>query len=120
MFESRTIKGNGQEMSNLVRVCAIADVEEEDVMRFDLGDRTFAIIRSPDGEFFATDGYCTHEQAHLGDGVVEDYEIECPLHFGAFDYRTGEATVAPACVKLKTYPVSVVDGSVFIELDGGS
>ena len=85
-------------------------------MRFDHGDQTFAIFHGPAGDFYATDGYCTHEKAHLGDGIVDDYEIECPLHFGAFDYRTGDPTVAPACVKLKTYPVTVTDGAIFIEI----
>ncbi|MCP4381809.1 MAG: Rieske 2Fe-2S domain-containing protein [Hyphomicrobiales bacterium] len=104
-------------MAQSVRVCSVADIEEEDVMRFDHGDQTFAIYRCPDGAFFATDGYCTHEGAHLGDGIVDGYEIECPLHFGAFDYRNGEPTVAPACVRLKTFPATVEDGAVFITID---
>lgn len=103
-------------MAELVRACSADDIEEEDVLRFDHRDRTFAIFHGPEGDFFATDGYCTHEKAHLGDGIVDEYEIECPLHFGAFDYRTGDPTVAPACVKLKTYPVSVQDGGVFIDI----
>ena len=40
--------------------------------------RTFAVYRSPDGEFYCTDGLCTHESVHLADGFVMDYEIECP------------------------------------------
>lgn len=103
-------------MAEFIRACGVDDVEEEDVLRFDHGDRTFAIFHSPDGEFFATDGYCTHEKAHLAEGIVDGHEIECPLHFGAFDYRTGDPTVAPACIKLKTYPVTVDRGSIFINL----
>lgn len=103
-------------MAELIRACGVDDIEEEDVMRFDHGDRTFAIFHGPEGDFYATDGYCTHEKAHLGDGIVDDYEIECPLHFGAFDYRTGDPTVAPACVKLKTYPVTLKDGAIFIDI----
>ncbi len=106
-------------MATLVRACSVDDIEEEGVHRFDHGDRTFAIYHSPDGEFFATDGLCTHEHAHLAEGIVDGHEIECPLHFGAFDYRSGIPTVAPACVALKTYSVKVEDGSVFIDIDGG-
>lgn len=104
-------------MAQLLRACSVDDIEEEDVLRFDHEDRTFAIFHGPNGDFFATDGYCTHERAHLGEGIVDEYEIECPLHFGAFDYRTGDPTVAPACVKLKTYPVKVEDGTVLIDID---
>ena len=92
------------------------DVEEEDVIRFDHDGRTYAIYRSPDDEYFATDGLCTHEQAHLADGLVMDDIIECPKHNGRFDYRTGEAKGAPVCVDLRTYPVKVEDGKVFIEI----
>lgn len=103
-------------MAQFVRVCSTADIEEEDVMRIDYGDRTFAIYHGPNGDFFATDGYCTHEKAHLGEGLVDEYEIECPLHFGAFDYRSGDPTGAPACVQLKTYLVKVEDGSVLVDI----
>lgn len=103
-------------MSNLIRACSVDDIEEEAVMRFEHHDHIFAIFHGPNGDFYATDGYCTHEKAHLWEGIVDDYEIECPLHFGSFDYRTGDPTVAPACVKLKTYPVTVKDGSIFIDL----
>ena len=92
-------------MTEWVEACAVDDVDEEDVMRFDHGGRTFAIFRSPDDEFFATDGLCTHEKVHLADGLVMDEIIECPKHNGRFNYKTGEARGAPVCVNLKTYPV---------------
>jgi hypothetical protein len=48
-----------------ITVCAADEIEAEDVIRFDHGGRSFAIYRSPDDAYYATDGYCTHEQAHL-------------------------------------------------------
>jgi 3-phenylpropionate/trans-cinnamate dioxygenase ferredoxin subunit len=103
-------------MPEWIEACAVDDVEEEDLIRFDHGGKTYAIYRSPDDKFYATDGLCTHEQVHLEDGLVMDNIIECPKHNGRFDYRTGEAKGAPACVNLQTYPVKVEDNSVFIEL----
>ncbi len=58
-------------------------------------DRTFAIYRSPDDTFHATDGLCTHERAHLADGLVMGDTIECPKHNGRFNYKSGEAKRAP-------------------------
>ena len=104
-------------MTEKIRACATGDIEEEGVMRFDHGDRNLVIIHGPDGNFYATDGHCTHEQQHLSEGLVVEYEIECPLHFGAFDYRTGDPTVPPACEALKTYPVTVEGDDVFVELE---
>ena len=103
-------------MTAWIDACATGDIEEEDLIRFDHGDRTFAIYRSPSDEYFCTDGLCTHEQVHLADGLVMDYLIECPKHNGQFDYRTGEAKRAPVCENLTTYPVKVEGGRVWVEI----
>lgn len=103
-------------MANWIRACAVDDIEPEDVSRFDLDGRTFAIFRAPDGRFYATDGICTHEHALLSDGLVLDHLIECPKHMGRFDYRTGAAKGAPVCVALRTYPVRVEGGDVLIDI----
>jgi 3-phenylpropionate/trans-cinnamate dioxygenase ferredoxin subunit len=103
-------------MSDWIRVCATDDIDEEDVIRFDHGGRTFAIYRSPDNTFHATDGLCTHEKIHLADGLVMDDIIECPKHNGRFSYKTGEARGAPVCINLKIYPVKVDGDDVFMQL----
>jgi 3-phenylpropionate/trans-cinnamate dioxygenase ferredoxin component len=99
-----------------IEACAAGDIDEEDVKRFDHGGRTFAIYRSPDDKYYATDGLCTHEKVHLADGLVMDNIIECPKHNGRFDYRTGAAKGAPVCVDIKTYPVKVEAGKVMIDV----
>jgi len=100
-----------------IEACDADDIEEEDVMRFDHGNQTYAIYRIDD-DYYATDGLCTHEQVHLADGLVMDNIIECPKHNGRFDIRTGAAKGAPVCVNLKTYPVRVEDGKVLINIAG--
>lgn len=105
-------------MPNWVDACAADEIDAEDIVRFDHDGRTFAIYRSSDDAYFATDGWCTHEKAHLADGLVMDNIIECPKHNGRFDYRTGAAKGAPVCVDLRTYPVKVEGGRVLIDLDG--
>ena len=94
-------------------VCAVGDIDAEDVIRFDHEGRCFAIYRTADNRYFATDGLCTHEQALLTDGLVVGCVIECPKHNGRFDFTTGEAKRRPACIALKTYPVKVEAGKVF-------
>ncbi|MBX3568492.1 MAG: Rieske 2Fe-2S domain-containing protein [Rhizobiaceae bacterium] len=104
-------------MAEWIKACEADDVDEEDVIRFDHGSRTFAIYRSPDDEYFATDGLCTHEKVHLANGLVMDDIIECPKHNGRFNYKTGAAKGAPVCVNLKTYPVKLEAGAVMIQID---
>ncbi|MEM7170279.1 MAG: non-heme iron oxygenase ferredoxin subunit [Pseudomonadota bacterium] len=90
------------------------DIDEEDVIRFELGERIFAVYNTVSG-FYATDGICTHEVAELADGLVIDEIIECPLHQGRFHIPTGKAKSPPVCEDLKTYPVRVEDGQIYIK-----
>lgn len=99
-----------------VPVCPVAEIDPEDVIRFDHDGRTFAVYRSPSGEPFATDGLCTHEKVHLAEGLVIDDTIECPKHNGRFNYRTGAPLRAPVCVALATYPARIRDGMIEVEL----
>ena len=103
-------------MATWIAACSVGDIDAEDVMRFDHGGRSFAIYRSPDNQYYATDGLCTHEKIHLADGLVMDNIIECPKHNGRFDYRTGEAKGAPVCVNLKVDEVKLGDGKVLIDI----
>ena len=102
-------------MAEWIRACATDDLEDEDVIRFDHAGQTFALYRKDD-QFYATAGLCTHEKVHLADGLVMDYVIECPKHNGRFDYRTGAAKGAPVCINLKTYPVKIDGGDLYIEI----
>lgn len=103
-------------MAQWVDACAEDDIDEEDVVRFDHGGQSLAIYRLADDSFYATGGFCTHEQVHLAGGLVMGRIIECPKHNGRFDIPTGQAKGAPACVNLKTYPVKLEDGRVFVDL----
>ncbi len=100
-----------------IDACAEDDIEEEDVLRWDHADRSLAIYHGADGAYYCTDGFCTHERAHLADGLVMDFEIECPKHNGLFDYRTGVAKRAPACIDLRTYPVRSEAGRVLVLIE---
>ena len=98
-----------------VRACAVGDIDEEDVRRFDHGGRRYALYHTRSG-YYASDGRCTHERADLTKGFVIDEVVECPLHQGRFDIRTGRALGAPVCVDLRVYPVRIEDGAVMIGL----
>lgn len=99
-----------------VEVCGTDEIDEEDVIRFDHDGHAYAVYRSPEDTFHATDGLCTHERAILADGLVMGNTIECPKHNGRFDYKSGQAKRAPARVDLRTYGVRVRDGRVFINV----
>ncbi|CAI2933134.1 MocE family 2Fe-2S type ferredoxin [Aminobacter niigataensis] len=99
-----------------INACDTDDIDQDDVIRFDHDGRTFALYRTEDDRFFATDGLCTHEKVHLSGGLVMGNIIECPKHNGRFDFTTGKAKGAPVCVDIATYPVKVEDGRVLIQI----
>ncbi len=95
---------------------AADDIDPEDVVRFDHADKTYALYRTEDDRYFATDGLCTHEKVHLADGLVMGTIIECPKHNGRFDFTTGVAKGAPVCVNLATYPVKAEAGRLKLRI----
>jgi nitrite reductase/ring-hydroxylating ferredoxin subunit len=99
-----------------VAVCAVSDVPENTLKSFEVGTTTLAVY-NVGGEFYATDNECTHGAASLADGILEGDMIECTLHFGAFNVKTGAAVQAPCFVPLRTYKVAVRDGQVLVDLD---
>lgn len=104
-------------MKQWVKACAADEVDEDDVLGVVIDGHSYAVYQSERREFYASDGYCTHERALLCDGLVMDGVIECPKHNGRFDYRTGKALGAPVIHALKTYPAKVEGGCVYIRLD---
>lgn len=103
-------------MSNLwTDVAAEADLFEGAAIAVSANGHEVALY-SQDGEVFATDAQCTHGDARLCDGYLEGFEIECPFHQGRFDIRTGAATCAPATDALKTWPVKIEAGRVYLDL----
>lgn len=70
-----------------------------------------------DGEIHCTSNVCTHQLAILTDGFFEGDVIECPLHGGAFNVRTGAVMEFPCKTHLRTYPVITVDEDLFIDVE---
>lgn len=98
-----------------VAVCEVADIRAGESRPFEIEDKVIAVY-NVDGEFFATDDECTHEEASLAEGFLEDHLIECPLHGSQFDLRTGEVLSLPAVMPVDTYPVRVEGQRVQIEI----
>jgi 3-phenylpropionate/trans-cinnamate dioxygenase ferredoxin subunit len=91
-------------------------IEREDVAPFEHEGRQYALFRTADDRYYATDGICTHEYADLADGFVSGTIIECPMHNGCFDFTTGEAKGAPVCINLATYPVKIEGGRIMMKI----
>ena len=99
------------------RICAVTDIAPNSVGGKNLPDGRRVAIYHVDGGFYASDDNCTHGNASLSeDGTLEGCVIECGLHFGSFDVRTGAVLAAPCTRPLRTYPVQICDGAVWLDV----
>ena len=92
---------------------AMGDLEPGDVTCVPFGSRELAVFDGSDG-VTVSHARCTHGAANLCDGYFDGQRIECPLHQGLFDVRTGEAVSAPARVPLRMIESKIEDGQVLI------
>ena len=89
------------------------DLDDGEAMQVIIGRKEIAIYNL-DGKFYATDDICTHAYASLADGYVEGELIECPLHGGCFDIKTGKAMTPPVSEDLKTYELKIDGEQILI------
>jgi 3-phenylpropionate/trans-cinnamate dioxygenase ferredoxin subunit len=92
-----------------VRVASTSDVPVNQCRVFSVDGKSIALANA-NGEFYAVDNLCTHDNGPLGEGRIDRNTIECPRHGARFDLRTGAVRALPAVRPIRTYPVSV-DGS---------
>ncbi|GLZ48818.1 bifunctional 3-phenylpropionate/cinnamic acid dioxygenase ferredoxin subunit [Actinomycetospora sp. NBRC 106375] len=97
----------------MIYVAELADIPVGESVRVQ-GSVPIAVFNA-DGELYAIDDTCTHQDASLSDGWLEGCAVECPLHAACFDLRTGRPSGPPAKKAVRTHPVSVVDGLVYVE-----
>jgi 3-phenylpropionate/trans-cinnamate dioxygenase ferredoxin subunit len=99
---------------NWIRIASLDNVDADCGLAVRVESKEIALFKL-DGEVFATDNICTHQYALLTDGYLEDGCIECPLHQGRFDVRTGKAQGEPVTVDIATYPVRVDGSEVYVQ-----
>lgn len=100
-----------------IKAADVSKVEADETFGVEVDGKEICLYKLDDG-IYATDGKCTHGDAYLAQGfIVDGGLIECPLHGGTFDIKTGAATGAPCSVALKCHSVRLADGVIYIQLD---
>jgi nitrite reductase/ring-hydroxylating ferredoxin subunit len=104
---------------NWRRVTRASDLPPGKVRRVVLDGIEIALC-NVEGEFYAVDDVCTHAYASLSEGALIGAELECPLHGGCFDARTGAAKGGIVSEDLRRFAVRVEGGDVWIALGDGA
>ncbi|HEY4017732.1 MAG TPA: bifunctional 3-phenylpropionate/cinnamic acid dioxygenase ferredoxin subunit [Pseudonocardiaceae bacterium] len=99
----------------MILVCPISELPPGAAIRVE-ADPPVAVFNA-DGDLYAVDDTCTHQDASLADGWLEGCLVECPLHASCFDLRTGKPTGPPAKKPITTYPVTVTDGVIYVDTE---
>jgi 3-phenylpropionate/trans-cinnamate dioxygenase ferredoxin subunit len=71
-----------------------------------------------DGAFYAVEDRCSHDDGPLceGDWEPDECVVVCPRHGSRFDITSGRPLTLPAYLPVETYPVSVRDGMIVVEV----
>ena len=101
-------------MESRVQVAQVEDLEPGSMMMVEVDGKP-VLLANVDGEIYAVSDICTHEEYNLSEGSLEGDEVECPGHSAFFNLKTGAVTDGPAVEPIKTYPVQIEGGAVFIE-----
>jgi nitrite reductase/ring-hydroxylating ferredoxin subunit len=113
---TRHSSGRGQlKLSGYLKVCDVADVPIGSMHPVDVAEKRLMIV-NVNGQLYATDRICTHEEADLSTGFLMGSMVTCPLHLSRFDVVSGEVQNAPASVPLKTYGLKVEGTNVYVQL----
>jgi 3-phenylpropionate/trans-cinnamate dioxygenase ferredoxin component len=99
-----------------IKIATTDAIEQDDMIATEIEGKQIALYHVGDS-FHATANICTHAYALLTDGFLDECIIECPIHAGRFDIKTGKALGPPVNVDLKVYKLKVEGSDILIELD---
>ncbi len=102
-------------MDNFIKVATRDEIPAGGSKLVEVGQTQVALFNL-EGELYALENVCTHDDGPLVDGdVVNGCEVICPRHGARFDIRTGEAKGFPAFMPTNTYQVREENGDVYME-----
>ena len=102
-------------LSEWVKVCSTSDLKRGDMLDFDYEEKKI-LLANLNGKVYATDRICTHADADLATGILNEEGITCPLHLSTFDLATGIPQNLPAETPLKIYNVKIEQNEIYVEV----
>lgn len=103
-----------------IKICSEDDLEVGSAVRVVIDGVPIALVRDSAGAVHAIGDTCTHGDISLAEGFVENDTLECWAHGSKFSLITGKPTSLPAYEPVPVYPVTIVDGEVFIDPAAGA
>lgn len=103
-----------------VYACSVADLPAGEALRLDTTP-PIALFRVSGDEFYAINDRCSHGNASMSEGYLEeDATVECPLHAATFCLKTGQPQCLPATDPIPTYAVTIEGSDVYVDIPEGA
>ena len=106
------------EETTLVRVARADEIPLNEAKRVDVNGTPVAVFHLALG-FFAIADTCSHEEASLSEGFIEDEVVECPKHGAQFEIESGRNRSLPATKPVASYRVVIEGEEVYVEAPNG-
>jgi 3-phenylpropionate/trans-cinnamate dioxygenase ferredoxin subunit len=103
-------------MVDFVSVAKTDEIQPGERLIFELGKRWIAVF-NVDGQYYAIEDVCSHDDGPLAEGKLIGCQIECPRHGAKFDLRTGEVLTPPALVDVPVYQVRVIGDEIQVSTE---
>jgi 3-phenylpropionate/trans-cinnamate dioxygenase ferredoxin subunit len=105
-------------LSELIDICRVEELTPGDHRRVEWEDLEIGVFNC-DGDLLAVEDRCSHDDGQLLEGDLDSAActIECPRHGSVFDLRTGKPLNLPAYVPIDTFPVTVENGVIRVEVE---
>jgi 3-phenylpropionate/trans-cinnamate dioxygenase ferredoxin component len=101
-----------------VNVCAAEELAPGSMRLVEADGRKIGVFNC-DGDLYAIEDRCSHDDGPLAEGEfdADTCTVECPRHGSLFDLASGRPKTLPAYAPVETFPVSIEDGQVLLEVD---
>jgi 3-phenylpropionate/trans-cinnamate dioxygenase ferredoxin subunit len=101
-------------MGEYIAVAAADELKPAQMKRVIVNGKRLLLCNSA-GTLYCVDEMCSHEDYSLYLGCIKDGKIKCSLHGSYFDLASGQPTCEPADNPIRTYPLKIESGQVWIK-----
>ena len=102
-------------LSQWIKVCNTNEISDKQIFSFDHDGDKIMLVKK-DGKIFALDRICTHADADLSTGILNESGITCPLHLSVFNLENGNPQNPPAEESLKMYNLKIEENEIYLEV----
>jgi 3-phenylpropionate/trans-cinnamate dioxygenase ferredoxin component len=105
-------------LTDKIDVCSAAELAEGQTRLVVAPDGAKIGVFNCGGGLYAIEDRCSHDDGPLAEGEfdAETCTVECPRHGSLFDLTSGRPKTLPAYQPVSTYPVTIEDDTIKLEV----